>query len=136
MNNMEVFVLMAGLTGLVVAIGQLIGGGTGAIMALMLSGATKLFMYCGSSTQFSPSVARHLDATDRTELAIQRRGRARTPEFSGARAGLEPRMPGSAACARQVQRFVRRRGAIGLPECATARVGRVPGKSSYSASCR
>jgi len=44
MNNMKVFVLMAGLTGLVVAVGQLIGGGTGAILALVLSGATKLFM--------------------------------------------------------------------------------------------
>lgn len=50
MNNMKVFVLMAGLTGLVVAIGQLIGGGTGAIMALVLSGAMNLFMYWSSSS--------------------------------------------------------------------------------------
>ena len=50
MNNMKVFVLMAGLTGLVVAIGQLIGGGTGAIMALVLSAAMNLFMYWGSSS--------------------------------------------------------------------------------------
>ena len=50
MNNMKVFVLMAGLTGLVVAIGQLIGGSTGAIMALVLSGAMNLFMYWKSSS--------------------------------------------------------------------------------------
>ena len=49
MNNMKVFVLMAGLTGLVVALGQVIGGGTGAIMALVLSAAMNLFMYWGSS---------------------------------------------------------------------------------------
>ena len=50
MNNMKVFVLMAGLTGLVVAIGQVIGGGTGAIMALVLSAGMNLFMYWSSSS--------------------------------------------------------------------------------------
>jgi heat shock protein HtpX len=50
MNNMKVFVLMAGLTGLVVALGQLIGGGTGAIMALVLSAGMNLFMYWSSSS--------------------------------------------------------------------------------------
>jgi heat shock protein HtpX len=49
MNNMKVFVLMAGLTGLVVALGGLIGGGTGAIMALVLSAGMNLFMYWSSS---------------------------------------------------------------------------------------
>ena len=49
MNNTKVFVLMAGLTGLVVALGQFIGGGTGAIMALLLSAAMNLFMYWGSA---------------------------------------------------------------------------------------
>lgn len=50
MNNVKVFVLMAGLTGLVVAIGQAIGGGSGAIMALILSAGMNLFMYWGSSS--------------------------------------------------------------------------------------
>ncbi|MES2524555.1 MAG: zinc metalloprotease HtpX [Gemmatimonadota bacterium] len=50
MNNMKVFVLMAGLTGLVVALGQVIGGGTGAIMALVLSAGMNLFMYWSSSS--------------------------------------------------------------------------------------
>ena len=49
MNNTRVFVLMAGLTGLVVALGQFIGGGAGAIMALLLSAAMNLFMYWGSA---------------------------------------------------------------------------------------
>ena len=35
MNNVKVFVLMAGLTALVVAIGQSLGGGTGASIALL-----------------------------------------------------------------------------------------------------
>jgi heat shock protein HtpX len=49
-NNVKVFVLMAGLTGLVVAIGQALGGGTGAIMALVLSAGMNLFMYWSSSS--------------------------------------------------------------------------------------
>lgn len=50
MNNLKVFVLMAGLTGLVVAIGQLLGGSNGALMALGVSGVMNLVMYWGSSS--------------------------------------------------------------------------------------
>ena len=50
MNNMKVFVLMAGLTALVVGIGQMIGGSSGAIMALVLSAGMNLFMYWSSSS--------------------------------------------------------------------------------------
>jgi heat shock protein HtpX len=50
MNNVKVFVLMAGLTSLVVAIGSSIGGSSGALMALVLSAGMNLFMYWGSST--------------------------------------------------------------------------------------
>lgn len=49
MNNAKVFVLMAGLTALVVAIGGAIGGGGGALMALVLSAGMNLFMYWSSS---------------------------------------------------------------------------------------
>ena len=49
MNNVKVFVLMAGLTALVVGIGQLIGGSSGALVALGLSAAMNLFMYWGSA---------------------------------------------------------------------------------------
>lgn len=50
MNNLKVFVLMAGLTGLVVSIGQLLGGSNGALMALGVSGVMNLVMYWGSSS--------------------------------------------------------------------------------------
>jgi heat shock protein HtpX len=50
MNNAKVFMLMAGLTGLVVAIGSAIGGSSGALMALVLSAAMNLFMYWGSAS--------------------------------------------------------------------------------------
>lgn len=50
MNRVKVFVLMAGLTGLVVAIGQAMGGNNGALVALGLSGVMNLIMYWGSSS--------------------------------------------------------------------------------------
>ena len=69
MNNTKVFVLMAGLTGLVVALGQFIGGGTGAIMALLLSAAMNLFMYWGSARLVLRSYgARVVTAQDAPEL--------------------------------------------------------------------
>lgn len=50
MNNVKVFVLMAGLTGLVVAIGGSLGGGNGAVLALLLSAGMNFFMYWGSAS--------------------------------------------------------------------------------------
>lgn len=50
MNNVKVFVLMAGMTALFVAIGQALGGSSGAVMALGLAAAMNLFMYWGSSS--------------------------------------------------------------------------------------
>lgn len=50
MNNIKVFVLMAGLTGLVVAIGNALGGSSGALVALVLSAAMNLVMYWSSSS--------------------------------------------------------------------------------------
>jgi heat shock protein HtpX len=50
MNNIKVFVLMAGLTALVVGIGQVIGGSNGAVIALGMSAAMNLFMYWSSSS--------------------------------------------------------------------------------------
>jgi len=49
MNNVKVFVLMAGLTALVVALGSVIGGSTGAIMAFGLAAVMNIGMYWGSS---------------------------------------------------------------------------------------
>jgi heat shock protein HtpX len=49
MNNVKVFVLMAGLTALLGAFGAYFGGQTGLIFALLFGGATNLFMYWNSS---------------------------------------------------------------------------------------
>ncbi|MGZ8378375.1 MAG: zinc metalloprotease HtpX [Gemmatirosa sp.] len=49
MNNMKVFVLMAGLTGLLVALGGAFGGSTGATMMVGISALMNLGMYWGSS---------------------------------------------------------------------------------------
>ena len=50
MNNVKVFVLMAGLTALVVALGQVLGGSTGAVMAFGLAAVMNVGMLWGSST--------------------------------------------------------------------------------------
>ena len=49
MNNVKVFVLMAGLTSLFVAIGGYFGGQTGMIMAFAFAGLMNFVMYYGSS---------------------------------------------------------------------------------------
>jgi len=48
MNNVKVFVLMAALTALFMAIGGYIGGQGGMLMALMFAGAMNFFMYFAS----------------------------------------------------------------------------------------
>jgi heat shock protein HtpX len=50
MNNIKVFVLMAGLTGLLVAIGGAIGGQSFALGMLVLAAVMNFAMYWGSST--------------------------------------------------------------------------------------
>ncbi len=49
MNNAKVFLLMAGLTALLGAIGGAFGGQTGLILALLFAGGMNLFMYWNSS---------------------------------------------------------------------------------------
>ena len=48
MNNLKVFVLMAGLTGLLMALGSYFGGQGGMVMAFVLAGAMNFFMYFAS----------------------------------------------------------------------------------------
>ena len=50
MNNIKVFVLMAGLTALFGALGAAIGGQGGMLMALAFAGVMNLFMYYNSSS--------------------------------------------------------------------------------------
>ena len=45
MNNVKTFVLMAGLMGLFLLAGQLIGGASGLMLALVLGGGMNFFMY-------------------------------------------------------------------------------------------
>jgi len=49
MNNLKVFVLLAGLSALFVAIGGAVGGQTGALLALVFAGGMNFFMYWSSS---------------------------------------------------------------------------------------
>ena len=83
MNNMKVFVLMAGLTGLVVAIGQVIGGSNGAVIALVLSAAMNLFMYWGSAKivlrSYGARVVSPQDAPELYEMVDRLRQRAGLP---------------------------------------------------------
>ena len=48
MNYLRTAILLAGLTALFMAIGYLIGGGTGAVIALLFAAATNLFSYWNS----------------------------------------------------------------------------------------
>ncbi|GLC24085.1 zinc metalloprotease HtpX [Roseisolibacter agri] len=50
MNNVKVFVLMAGLTALLVALGGAFGGSTGATIMVAVSAVMNLAMYWGSSS--------------------------------------------------------------------------------------
>jgi heat shock protein HtpX len=50
MNNVKVFVLLAGLTSLFIAIGGYIGGQSGMIMALIFAGLMNFIMYFASSS--------------------------------------------------------------------------------------
>src|SRR5919201_98380 len=50
MNNIKVFVLMAGLTALLVALGGTFGGQSGMVVAFLLAAAMNFFMYFASDT--------------------------------------------------------------------------------------
>jgi Zn-dependent protease with chaperone function len=45
MNYIRTAILLAGLTGLLMAVGYLIGGGSGALVAFIIAAATNLFSY-------------------------------------------------------------------------------------------
>ena len=45
MNYLRTAILLAGLTGLFMAVGYLIGGGSGALIALIIAAGTNLFSY-------------------------------------------------------------------------------------------
>ncbi|MBL0940035.1 MAG: zinc metalloprotease HtpX [Gemmatimonadaceae bacterium] len=83
MNNVKVFMLMAGLTALVVAIGQVVGGGTGAVMGLLMAAGMNLFMYWGSSSMvlrsYRAQVVTAREAPELYEMVDRLRQRAGLP---------------------------------------------------------
>ena len=69
MNNVKVFVLMAGLTALFVALGGMIGGSSGMTIALVMAGVMNFVMYYASSSMVLRMYgARVVDASQAPEL--------------------------------------------------------------------
>lgn len=69
MNNLKVFVLMAGLTALFGSIGGVYGGQTGLVFALLLAGGMNLFMYWNSASMVLRSYgARVIEPSQAPEL--------------------------------------------------------------------
>jgi heat shock protein HtpX len=83
MSNLKVFVLMAGLTALFIAIGGAIGGQTGMILALVLAGATNFFMYWASAAMvlraYGARVVTAAEAGDLYAMVNRLRERAGLP---------------------------------------------------------
>lgn len=83
MNNVKVFVLMAGMTALFAAIGQAVGGQSGALMALLLAGGMNLIMYWTSSSMvlraYGARVVSPHDAPELYQLVDRLRQRAGLP---------------------------------------------------------
>lgn len=69
MNNLKVFVLMAGLTALFGAVGGAYGGKTGLVLALVLAAGMNLFMYWNSASMVLRSYgARVIEPSQAPEL--------------------------------------------------------------------
>jgi heat shock protein HtpX len=69
MNYLRTAILLAGLTALFMGVGYLIGGGTGAMIALLIAGATNLFAYWNSDRMvLSTYGAQEVDARSAPEL--------------------------------------------------------------------
>jgi heat shock protein HtpX len=69
MNYLRTAILLAGLTALFMGVGYLIGGGTGAFIALLIAGATNLFAYWNSDRMvLSTYGAQEVDARSAPEL--------------------------------------------------------------------
>jgi heat shock protein HtpX len=83
MNNIKVFVLMAGMTALFGAIGAAIGGQSGMVTALVFAGAMNFFMYYTSSSMvlrmYGARVVSEQDAPDLYRMVDRLRQRAGLP---------------------------------------------------------
>ena len=83
MNNVKVFVLMAGLTALFVAIGGAVGGQGGMVTALVLAGVMNFIMYWMSSSMvlrmYGAQVVTAREAPELYEMVDRLRQRAGLP---------------------------------------------------------
>ena len=83
MNNIKVFVLMAGLTALFGAVGASVGGQGGMVTALFMAGAMNVFMYYTSSTMvlkmYGARVVSHAEAPELYGMVDRLRQRAGLP---------------------------------------------------------
>ncbi|HEY8483181.1 MAG TPA: zinc metalloprotease HtpX [Longimicrobiales bacterium] len=83
MNNLKVFLLMAGLTALFVALGGAIGGQSGMVFALVMAGAMNFFMYYASSQMvlrmYGARVVTERDAPELYAMVDRLRQRAGLP---------------------------------------------------------
>ena len=83
MNYLRTAILLAGLTGLFMAVGYLIGGGAGAVIALVIAAATNLFSYWNSDKLvLSMRQAQEVDEQSAPELVAIVRERMRRPSRS------------------------------------------------------
>jgi heat shock protein HtpX len=83
MSYLRTAILLAGLTGLFMGVGYLIGGAGGAVIALLIAAATNLFAYWNSdrmvlSIYGAHEVNRH-GAPDLVNLVAELAGRAGLP---------------------------------------------------------
>jgi heat shock protein HtpX len=83
MNNVKVFVLMAGMTALFGALGAAFGGESGMIMALVFAGAMNFFMYYKSSSMvlrmYGAKVVTEQQAPELYQMVDRLRQRAGLP---------------------------------------------------------
>jgi heat shock protein HtpX len=83
MNNLKLFVMMAGLTALFAALGGYVGGQGGMLMALLFAGAMNFAMYYWSSSlvlrMYGARVVTKREAPELYAMVDQLRGRAGLP---------------------------------------------------------
>ena len=74
MNYLKTAMLLAGLTALFMGVGYLIGGATGAMIALVIAAATNLFTYWNSDRMVLSIYGAHeVDRNSAPELVESRR---------------------------------------------------------------
>lgn len=83
MHNVKVFVLMAGMTALLGALGGYFGGQAGLVLALVVAGGMNVFMYWNSSSMvlrsYGARVVARADAPDLYDMVDRLRQRAGLP---------------------------------------------------------